>query len=68
VEGADVARLTEFLRDFKSVPEQDDIYGDGEMDIDNIQPKYMKIMAFPYNAAAHFVARSREPSTGFYLS
>ena len=39
-----VARLTEFLRDFKSVQEDEDIYGDGQMDIDNIPAKYMQIM------------------------
>jgi hypothetical protein len=38
------ARLTEFLRDFKSVQEDEDIYGDGQMDIDNIPAKYMQIM------------------------
>ena len=39
-----VARLTEFLRDFKSVQEDEDIHGDGQMDIDNIPAKYMQIM------------------------
>lgn len=39
------ARLTEFLRDFKSVEEQEDIYGDGlGMDVDDIQPKYVTLM------------------------
>jgi hypothetical protein len=41
------ARLTEFLRDFKSVEEQEDIYGDGlEMDVDDIQPKYITLMVY----------------------
>lgn len=39
-----IARLTEFLRDFKSVQEEEDIYGDGQMDVDNIPAKYMQIM------------------------
>ena len=39
------ARLTEFLRDFKSIEEQEDIYGDGlGMDVDDIQPKYIVLM------------------------
>jgi hypothetical protein len=47
LQGLTVARLTEFLRDFKEVQEEEDLYGDGlGMDIDNIQPKYMKIMVY----------------------
>jgi len=39
------ARLTEFLRDFKSVDQQEDLYGDGlETDMDSIEPKYMALM------------------------
>lgn len=46
------ARLTEFLRDFKSVDEQEeDLYGDGmDVDLDNIQPKYMAIMVHTSNS------------------
>jgi hypothetical protein len=47
-----LARLTEFLRDFKSVNDpEEDLYGDGmDIDMDNIQPKYMTIMVhFPDN-------------------
>jgi len=45
-----LARLTEFLRDFKSVDElEEDLYGDGmDVDMDNIQPKYMTIMVRAY--------------------
>ena len=43
------ARLTEFLRDFKSIEEQEDIYGDGlGMDVDDIQPKYVTLMVQHY--------------------
>ena len=49
-----LARLTEFLRDFKSVQEEDDLYGDGlGIDMDNIQPKYVKMMVFPFLCNAH---------------
>ena len=43
------ARLTEFLRDFKSVNElEEDLYGDGmDVDTENMQPKYMTIMVRP---------------------
>jgi hypothetical protein len=44
----ELARLTEFLRDFKAVSEDDDIYGDGQIDIDNIPAKYMTIMVLTY--------------------
>ena len=60
------ARLTEFLRDFKSIEEQEDIYGDGlGMDVDDIPPKYMTLMVHYHPEISDNTATSRQPRERF---
>lgn len=57
----ELARLTEFLRDFKTIDEQEDIYGDGlGMDVDDIQPKYITLMVQYHPDVSDNVATSRQ--------
>ena len=62
-----LARLTEFLRDFKSVEDQEDIYGDGlGMDVDDIQPKYITLMVQHNYDVSDKVATNRQPRERFH--
>jgi hypothetical protein len=64
-----LARLTEFLRDFKAVGEEDDIYGDGMgVDPDSIQPKYMALMVCTNPEHSDIVATSRQSRERFHYN
>jgi hypothetical protein len=53
-EETDAALLTDFLKDFKTEVEEEDIYGDGLAEENvNVEPKYMKIMVFQSLIISH---------------